>query len=83
MLGPIISDTFSDPIEGSPCYSYDIYGDPENFTTFTYLDCDGFSQSQGLDAQATGFISCARPGTVVGNTQGSEIVVANLCGSYQ
>ena len=83
LLGPIISDTFSDPIEGSPCYSYDIYGDPENFTTFTYLDCDGFSQSQGLDAQATGFISCARPGTVIGNTQGSEVVVANLCGSYQ
>ena len=83
LLGPIIADSFSDPLDGNPCYSYDIYGDPENITTFTYLDCDGVEQTQDLAGQATGFISCARPGTVVGNTQGSEIVVANLCGSYQ
>lgn len=84
LLGPIISDSFSEPNDGNPCYSYDIYGAPggEGSTTFTYTDCDGDPQSIVVQEQAVGFITCARPGTVMGDTQGSTAVVNTLCGSY-
>ena len=83
LLGPIIADTFSEPADGNPCYSYDLYGDGESQTTFIYLDCDGEQGQVIVGAQQIGFISCARPGSVIGNTQGSEVVVNTICGSYQ
>jgi hypothetical protein len=83
LLGPIIADTFSEPVDGNPCYSYDLYGDGESSTTFTYLDCDGEESQVIVGAQQVGFISCARPGSVIGDTQGSEVVVNTICGSYQ
>jgi len=83
LLGPIIPDALEEPYEGNPCYSYDLYGDGENQTRFDYIECDsGQPASVVVDAQQVGFISCARRGTVVGNTQGSSIVESTLCGSY-
>lgn len=83
LLGPIIPDALEDPFEGNPCYSYDLYGDGENTTIFNYIECEsGAPKSVQVGAQQVGFISCARRGTVVGDTQGSSIVESTLCGSY-
>lgn len=83
LLGPIIPDALEEPFEGNPCYSYDLYGDGENTTIFNYIECEsGAPKSVQVGAQQVGFISCARRGTVVGDTQGSSIVESTLCGSY-
>ena len=80
LLGPIIPDSLS-PIITDDCYSYDLYGDNENITTFNFISCpSGAPQSIQVEAQQVGFIACAERGSVTKNTQGSSIVENSPCG---